>query len=192
MVNQPMSTGATSISRNRPGSRPATGSQPNAALQQVSDAAKETASKATETAKQQADTQLQKVSEGLERVAQTLHQSGTELRQSEQAMLANYVDNAATQVERASDYLRASSVTQIIDDVQSYARREPVVAIGVAVGLGFLAARLLKASVGGGSGSSSAQAIRYQVPAYSNQGNDGMTNQHAGAGSVGTRYGDGA
>lgn len=190
MVNQRVGGGATQTPKARPTS-PA--GQAGQVTQQVADTAKDTVSKATETAKQQADTQLSKVGDGLERFAETLHQTSGNLRQQDQGMVAGYVDKAASQVERASDYLRVSTFNDIIDDVQSYARREPVVAISVAVGIGFLAARLLKASVRSGSSTGQTQTLRYQTPGYSTPRKDPLLeSQYAIPGAPVNRYGNGA
>jgi ElaB/YqjD/DUF883 family membrane-anchored ribosome-binding protein len=192
MVNQRVSGSATSASRTRAAGSP-TGQAAQAA-QQVSETARQTVTQATETARQQADRQLDKVSQGLEQFAQTMHQTGDTLQQNEQAALGQYVHKAAGQVERASDYLRVSSVNDIIDDVQSYARREPVVALSVAVGLGFIAARLLKASMKGTSGSGQYLAYQtsYQPPFYGSTQQDQSHYPTPGTGTVGNRYGNGA
>ena len=164
MVNQGVGSGRT-IQRNRNvTSGPTTETAQPA--QQVADTARQTVSKATETAKQQADNQRQKVSGGLDRVAQTLHETGDNLRQNQQGMLGEYIEKAATKVEQASGYLNERSVDQIISDVESYARREPAILLGVAVGIGFLAARLIKASTGRATSGLRGQTLRYTTPAY--------------------------
>jgi ElaB/YqjD/DUF883 family membrane-anchored ribosome-binding protein len=191
MVNQRVGGSATPTPKSRASGT--TGGQTGQVTQQVSDTARETVSKATETAKQQADTQLNRLSGGLERIAETLHETSGNLRQQDQGMVAGYVEKAASQVERASDYLRVSTANDIIEDVQSYARREPVVAIGVAVGVGFLAARLLKASMRSGTPGGSGQTLRYQTRAYStSRTNPSLESQYAVPGVTTNRYGNGA
>ena len=182
---------ASTATRSRPTT--AASGQPAQAVQQVSDTARQTMTQATETAKQQANRQLDKVSDGLEQVAQTLHQAGDSLRENNQAAVGTYVDKAAGQIERASTYVRVRSVEEIIEDVQGYARREPVVTIGVALGIGFIAARLLKASLGRANPQGSNDRSRYQTPAYFADRTDSMTRDPYGVtGSSVNRYGDGA
>jgi ElaB/YqjD/DUF883 family membrane-anchored ribosome-binding protein len=148
---------------------------------------------ATDTAKQQADRQLDNVSDGLDQVVQTLHQAGDSMRQNNQGMVGGYIDKAADQVERVSDYVRVRSVDDIVDDVQSYARREPVIAIGVALGVGFIAARLLKASLGRKQPQRRMPMSQYQTPAYSADRMDPVIDEtYRTPGTIGNRYGNGA
>lgn len=184
MVNQ-RSTTTTTTPRSRPAGSNVPG-QSGQAVQQVTDTAKETVSKATDAVQQQADTQLDRVGSGLERVAETLHETGDTLRQNDQAMVGDYVHKAAGQIERASDYLQTHSVSDIIEEVQSYARREPVVTIAVAAGIGFLAARLLKASMRSGATSGGASTWDYRT---TRSANPVIEAQYAPGGS---RYGNGA
>lgn len=181
---------SSTATRSRPSS--AASAQPPQAVQQVSDTARQTMTQATQTAKQQANRQLDNVSDGLEQVAQTLHQAGDSLRENNQGAIATYVDKAAGQIERASTYVRVRSVDDIVEDVQSYARREPMMTIGVALGVGFLAARLLKASMGRATGQGTNDA-RYRTRAYFADRTDPMTRDpYAAGGTSVNRYGDGA
>lgn len=190
MANERVGGVTTSTTRGRP-STPGTG-QAAQPVQQVRDTAKQTMVQATDTAKQQADRQLNNLSDGLDQVAQTLHEAGDSMRQNNQGMVGGYIDKAADQVERVSDYVRMRSVDDIVDDVQSYARREPVVTIGVALGVGFIAARLLKASLGR-TQPDRGTTISYRTPAYSADRIDPVIDeQYATRGSLGNRYGNGA
>ena len=58
--------------------------------------------------------------------------------------MANLTDSLAEQVERLSSYLRDRDLRAFRDDVESFARRQPAVAIGVALGLGMLGRALLQ------------------------------------------------
>lgn len=174
-------------------SRPATGGSASQPVQQVTQTAQQTVAQATDTAKQQANRQLDKVSDGLEQVAQTLYQAGESLRENNQATVGSYVDKAAGQVERASTYVRVRSVEEIIEDVQAYARREPVVTIGVALGIGFIGARLLKASLGRVNPEGVNDGARYRTPAYyADRTNSTMRTANGVTRSSASRYGDGA
>lgn len=192
MANERVGGVTTSTtSRSRPSQ--AGSGQSQQAVQQVRDTARQTMTQATDTAKQQADRQLNKVSDGLDQVVQTLHQASDSLRENNQGMVGGYVDRAADQVERISDYVRERSVEEMVDDVQSYARREPVVTIGVALGVGFIAARLLKASFSRSQSGRGARTIRYQTPAYAADRIDPILDEtYSTPGSVGNRYGNGA
>ena len=190
MLNQRPGTGTTST-RSRPTGSPS--GQPAQAAQQVGETARETVSRAAETAKQQADTQLDKVGGGLQQLAHSLHQSSNTLRQSNQPMVSDYIDRAAGQLERVSEYLRDRSVDQIVADVDTIARRESLVTVGVALGVGFLAARLLKASIGRADPGREAASPVYRTPAYSADRMDPIIQEEDDTpGAVGNRYGNGA
>jgi hypothetical protein len=60
--------------------------------------------------------------------------------------VADLTDSLAEQVERLSSYLRERDLRAVRDDVEDFARRQPAVAIGVALGLGMLGARFFKSS----------------------------------------------
>jgi len=119
--------------------------------QQVTDKTKETIGDVANAAKQQADNQRERLANGIEQVAGSLRQTGEALSQRDQNLAGDYAQKAASQVERAADYLRERSVEQMVGDVQDFARREPALLLGGAFALGFLAARFLK--VGGRSAS---------------------------------------
>jgi hypothetical protein len=60
---------------------------------------------------------------------------------------ANYIRQAAEQMESVSDAFRRRDVSQLIADVQSFARRQPTAFLGVTVLAGFAAVRFLKSSM---------------------------------------------
>lgn len=80
-------------------------------------------------------------------VAQALRQTGQHLRtDGSQPMLADYAEQGAEQLERFGGYLRHHSSNDLLDDVERFARRSPMVFAGGAFALGLLAARFLRAS----------------------------------------------
>jgi hypothetical protein len=80
------------------------------------------------------------------------------LRSENQPGLANLADSLADQVERLSSYLRDRNFRAFIGDAENVARRQPGVAMGVALALGMLAARFLKSSQRTAGGPSSRPA----------------------------------
>ena len=60
---------------------------------------------------------------------------------------AEYGDKAAESLERFSTYIREQDPKQLLNDVQNFGRRRPVLLIGGAFLLGFAGARLLKSSM---------------------------------------------
>jgi ElaB/YqjD/DUF883 family membrane-anchored ribosome-binding protein len=79
-------------------------------------------------------------------IASAVRSTSEHLRSENQAGAANLTDSLAEQVERLSAYLRDRDLRAFRDDVQNFARRQPAVAVGVALGLGMLGARFFKSS----------------------------------------------
>jgi len=94
----------------------------------------------------QLSTQKETAATSIGTVAQAIRQTGEQLRGQEQAMVAEYAGRLADVVEDVSGYLRERSIEDLTGDVERFARRNPAVFLGVAFGLGFLAARFLKSS----------------------------------------------
>ena len=159
----------------RPPSEPTRSGQSGAAAQtpgmtdrvqntagRVADTVQETArpvvDKASETAQQVADQAGEQVTsrldmakdyaaESLTGVAQALRQTGQHLREDgSQPTLGRYADTGAQQVERFSGYLRQHQATELLSDVETFARRNPTTFAGGAFALGLLAARFFRSS----------------------------------------------
>jgi hypothetical protein len=93
------------------------------------------------------NSQKAKAADGLGCVAQALRRSGEQLRtQDPSTPVQHYVSSAADQVERLSGYLRESSVSDMVNGLEQFARRQPALFIGGAFMLGLLGARFLKSS----------------------------------------------
>ena len=118
--------------------------------QAVVDQAKQTAQEVVEQAKQQANSrlasQIEQASQNLAQASDAIRTLGRQLREQGQAPVAQYADQAAGQVERASAYLRGKDLERLIGDVEQFARQRPAVFVGGAVALGLVASRFLKSS----------------------------------------------
>lgn len=117
--------------------------------EQAKDTAGQAYDKVTEQASSQIDTQKENLARGLSSVADGIRQMGENLRDDDkQTPLANltakYGDSLAQQVEQVSDYLENKDLSDLIKDVENFARRNPAVFIGGAFALGIAAARFLK------------------------------------------------
>ena len=71
------------------------------------------------------------------------------LRSDNQDRVADLTDGLADQVERLSSYLRDRDFADFRRDAEDFARRQPAVAVGIALALGLIGARFLKSSQGG-------------------------------------------
>lgn len=64
---------------------------------------------------------------------------------------ADYIRYAADQMETMSDSLRRRDISQMMQDVQSFARRQPTAFLGISFLAGFAAMRFLRSGSTGGS-----------------------------------------
>jgi hypothetical protein len=124
-------------------------------VSQVKETGGKAASQAIDTVKQKATTKIEDqkatLAQGLGSVADTIRQVGENLRgtagESEVASTAaKYGDSLATQVEQFSNYLDKHNVSDLLREVERFARRNPAYFIGGAFALGLLGARFLKSS----------------------------------------------
>ncbi len=102
--------------------------------------------KVRQGATSQLSTQKNKATEGIGTVAQAVRQASQQLRTQQHETIANYIDQAANQLERFSTRLRDKDVGELVRDAQQFARRRPAVFVGSALALGLLGARFLKSS----------------------------------------------
>ena len=94
-------------------------------------------------------------------VAQTLRQTSDQLReQNKGAAVHEYIASATDQVERFSNYVRSANVSQMVNQVEQFARRQPGLFLGGAFVLGLLRARFLKSSGQASSAYSGPDAAR--------------------------------
>jgi hypothetical protein len=95
------------------------------------------------------DEQKNRAADGLGGIADVIRNAGNELRVENEA-LASYVDAASDQMRRFADQIREKGVSEMMDDVNQFARRRPALFIGGAFLVGIGLARFLKSSAGSG------------------------------------------
>jgi hypothetical protein len=79
-------------------------------------------------------------------IGSAFRRTGETLRGEDQARFADVADNVARQVDRVADYLRQSDGRVIARDLETLARRQPVLVFAGAFALGVVAARFFKSS----------------------------------------------
>jgi ElaB/YqjD/DUF883 family membrane-anchored ribosome-binding protein len=89
--------------------------------------------------------------ETLDSVAQAVREAGTGIR-DQQPQIAEFAETAASQVERAAEYLRVHDANDLIDEASRFARQQPMVVVGGALLAGLALGRLLKSSTTQSSG----------------------------------------
>lgn len=128
------------------------GGQARQKMDDVTEQARQKAGGVVETVQQQAASRLDKQKEHaveeLTRVAGTVRQMGEQLKQPEHGAVvqytAQYGDMAADHLQNLSSYLGTHDVKQLVREVESFARREPLLFTGGAFLLGLIGARFLK------------------------------------------------
>lgn len=117
----------------------------------VADTATGLMDRVRERAAAQLSTQKDRATDGLGSVAEAVRHSTRHLRENKQEAIAGYVEKAADQIDRFSAQLRDRDVSEIVDDVQRFARRQPAIFVASAFALGIVGARFLKSSPARGS-----------------------------------------
>lgn len=124
-----------------------------------------------------------KAADSVGSIAGAVRSTGDRLRSENQASVANLTDSLADQVERISSYLRNRDLGGVREDLESFARRQPAVAIGVALAVGVLGARFIKSSQrSGGSGRRDSGGADYGI----DTGSRDYTSAAYGVGSGGS------
>jgi hypothetical protein len=110
-------------------------------------------SKIKEGAVSQLNTQKDRATQGIGSVASAVRQSTQKLRDERHETIAQYVEQAATELDRFASNLKNKDVPALFNDAQRFARRNPAVFIGAAFAIGLAAARFFKSSGDGATDS---------------------------------------
>jgi ElaB/YqjD/DUF883 family membrane-anchored ribosome-binding protein len=135
---------------------PITGEKTRAKIRDVKDQVLDQAKTSFRDARDSASSSLnQSRTQAADRIgslAAAVRGTGDRLRSDNQTGIADLTDSLADSVERLSSYLRDRDLNAVRQDVEAFARRQPAVAIGVALAVGLVAARFLKSSPRAGGG----------------------------------------
>jgi len=112
-------------------------------VNQAKDVASHMASQAKDLVTTQVAQRTEKSAGDLGDVAKALRQATTQLDGN---IASPYVEKAAEQLEKVSQFLRTANAQELGHSVESFARREPLLFLGGAFALGILGARFLKSS----------------------------------------------
>lgn len=120
---------------------------PNKQMQpEVGEQAKQVAMQARAQVEEQILDRKHRAAEELTSVATALRHASEKLRSEDHGQVTHYVERAADQVDKLSDYVESANLRQVVSQAEAYARREPLIFVGGAFALGLFAARFLKAS----------------------------------------------
>ena len=111
--------------------------------------------KVQEQAGSQLNRQKETAASEISQVANAVRRIRENLPEEEAGAIGRYVaeygDKAADGLERLSKYIREQDPKKLLDDVQSFGRRQPALLLGGAFLLGFAGARLIRSSLEAGS-----------------------------------------
>lgn len=107
---------------------------------------KDVAADAREKGKSMIDRQKEQVSQTLRHVSEALHKASEKLTEENDPTVANVTETLSERVERFAEYVDGMELSEVVDRVESFARRQPHLFLGGMFLLGLAAARFLKAS----------------------------------------------
>ncbi len=137
-------------------------SQVQDAADQAKEKAGEIAGQAKQTTTERANEQKDRAVDSLGSLARAFGDVGNQLR-DENPTIARYADMAADKIDQFAGQIGGRDVTDLLGDVEDYARRNPAVFIGGAFALGIVGARFLKSSRPSTSGWSASGASPYRA-----------------------------
>lgn len=158
MNEKPIGTSVSSSYENRSQPQRAKASAEEAARDLVQ-GVKHTAGEVADQARQAAESRLasgkEKALDRLDSVANAIRKTGQHLREEDDGIFTDYFDRIARRVDDTSGYLRGRTLGQVVEDVESFARREPALFLGGAFALGLVGGRFLKSSKSAGTAEAS-------------------------------------
>jgi hypothetical protein len=122
------------------------GKQSQEAVSQAQDQAVKLVGMAREQATTQVATQKERAAGVLGALGTALQDTSRQVREQDETAIADYIDQAAAQVEQLSTMLREQDIGQLIDSAQQFARRQPMLFVAATIAVGFVATRFLKSS----------------------------------------------
>ena len=116
------------------------------AKEQARDKLAQARERTTEQVESRLTEQKSRAAETLSGVSQSLMLSSQHLRDQQQSNVSRVVERAAEQVDRLAHFLDEREVSEIVGEIEGFARRQPALFLGGAVAVGFVTARFLKSS----------------------------------------------
>lgn len=155
---------------------------------QAKEKAQEAGAQARGQVSQQVDQRSTQVGEQATSAAEAMRQASQQLREKGNEPVANVMETVSQRVEGAGSWLRDADGDRILNDVEDFARGNPLAVVAGGVALGFALSRVLKAS-----SQSRYESLRSSGPRYgsSSYGSSGTALPPAGGTSSG-RVGTGA
>jgi hypothetical protein len=129
-------------------SHPSSGDQDGTIVDQATQAVTHVASNLSHQAREQVNTQFDtrkdKAVETMSTVATAIRETGDKLKGV--GPLGDVAGRAADGIEKVADFFEGKHISDVVRDVESFARREPALFIGAALAVGLIGGRFLKSS----------------------------------------------
>lgn len=113
----------------------------------IREKAGEIGSEAADRARSFAAEGKDKATGALDEVAKMMQSAASDVDAKLGEQYGKYARSAADGIANFSESLRGKEVDDLVQDVTAFVRKSPAIAVGVAAGLGFVLARLIKSGV---------------------------------------------
>lgn len=153
-------------------------------LDQLGSVAKDAAGQAADKIKEQVGKQQHAGADYAHRFADNLRNAAHAF-DAETPIAARAIEAAASYVDDAAEKVREGSLNELMDNMTSFARRQPAAFLGLSVLAGFAAVRFLKAS-GGSSSRSSFDGMRSGGMGSNNMGSNNMRSSNTSSTGMGS------
>lgn len=94
-----------------------------------------------------ADTGKERASGALDEFSTLMRDAATSVDEKLGEQYGAYARGAADQISGFAESLRGKQVDDLVDDAREFVKKSPAVAVGIAAGVGFVLARLLKSGL---------------------------------------------
>ncbi|MDQ0251156.1 ElaB/YqjD/DUF883 family membrane-anchored ribosome-binding protein [Sphingomonas kyeonggiensis] len=113
----------------------------------IREKAGEIGSDAADRARAFASEGKEKATGALDEVAKMMQSAALDVDARLGEQYGKYARSAADGIANFSESLRGKEVDDLLEDVTAFVRKSPAIAVGVAAGLGFVLARLIKSGI---------------------------------------------
>ncbi len=130
-----------------PGEGAAGGSEKRSAADTIREEAGKLGTQAAERARAFAGEGKDRATGALDEVAKMMASAADDVDARLGEQYGRYARSAAEGISSFSESLRGKEVDELVDEVGAFVRKSPAVAVGIAAGVGFVLARLIKSGV---------------------------------------------
>jgi hypothetical protein len=88
----------------------------------------------------------ERITNRLHHISEALHRAADKLKEEDEPSTGRFADEAADRIDRIGGYLQGHNASDLVDEIDRFARRQPMVFIGSALLAGVLLGRFLRSS----------------------------------------------